>query len=210
MAEKKKKPNPSQIIVPGDFIRAGRHLRKTYVPACDNISSAARLARSHRRGELPDVESCSLLQLLQVPSCTNNQELLHLHLFVLKDSGRISHTPLNRTIPHLRNSPQRCVDHQHVPDGPPPVTSPESERCARAWGSPISSSSLFTAASHELQEEKNHNIESYSTKSYKELSMASVRWLVFQLFAYRCRRKPCRDCLEWVWGTTIKVLSSVA
>jgi hypothetical protein len=98
------------------------------------------IGERHRRGELPSLESCSAAastDSLQQPGLTS---LASACVVEGKQQYIPNTSDLDQTT-HLRVSPQWCVDHQHVPDGPPPVTSPESERCARAWGSPISSSS---------------------------------------------------------------------
>ena len=86
------------------------------------------------------------------------------------------------------------------------MTSPKSERSARAWGSPISSSSLFTARQPRIAGRKPHNIESLGDrkKSYKELSTASRQVVVILPIAADGNLiGVLSDC---VWGTAIKVL----
>jgi hypothetical protein len=140
--KRRKKTESFPDHVPGDFIRAAGHLRKTYFGRSPHVTIFVRcpIGERHRRGELPSLESCSAAastDSLQQPGLTSLASACVVEgkqQYIPNTSG------LDQTT-HLRVSPQWCVDHQHVPDGPPPVTSPESERCARAWGSPISSSS---------------------------------------------------------------------
>jgi hypothetical protein len=179
---RKKNPKILPRSCPRRLHPCSRHLRKTYVPACDNISSVVRLAKAI--GEVSCRVSSRVL-LLQVPLLPTTRSYLTLHLCMLRCSAHITRTPLSRTKPHLRNRPpQWCVDHQHVPDGPPPVTSPKSERSARAWGSPISSSSLFTARQPRIAGRKPHNIESLRDRKKKvtrNFPRRPVRWLSFCL-----------------------------
>jgi hypothetical protein len=96
MAEKKKKQNPSQIMSPAtSSVQQGTCARSTSprLPACDNdISSAVRLAKA--TGEVGcRVSSRVLLAATAATAArSNNQELPHLHLFVLKSSKVVIHS----------------------------------------------------------------------------------------------------------------------
>jgi hypothetical protein len=77
--KRKKKSESFSGRVAGDFIRAAGHLRKTYVPACDNNSSVARLAKTIGEVSCRMSSRVQPLRLLQVPFRSNNQDLPHLH-----------------------------------------------------------------------------------------------------------------------------------